>query len=106
MRGPKTGDRFRPLGAPGTRKLQDVFVDMRVPAAERPCWPLVVCGERIVWVCGLALAEEGRIKTDATSIVRLSVGVELNVSVHPGLSVDPNSTEVAGPGCDEEGVRT
>jgi hypothetical protein len=33
----------------------------------------VVCGQRIVWVCGLVLAEEGRIRRDTTAMVRFSV---------------------------------
>jgi tRNA(Ile)-lysidine synthase len=106
VRGPKTGDRLRPLGAPGTRKLQDVFVDLRVPAGERAAWPLVVCGERIVWVCGLLLAEEGRITTDTSKIVRLSVSADLRASATPGMSADLSSAEVLGPDRDEEGVRT
>ncbi|OFW55769.1 MAG: tRNA lysidine(34) synthetase TilS [Actinobacteria bacterium RBG_16_64_13] len=73
VRAPKPGDRLRPLGAPGTRKLQDVLVDLRVAAAERGSWPLVVCGERIVWVCGLVLAEEGRIGPNTAAVVRLSL---------------------------------
>lgn len=73
VRAPCPGDRVRPLGAPGRRKLQDVFVDLQVPAAERGCWPLVVCGGRIVWVCGLVLAEEGRITGNTEVLVRLSV---------------------------------
>jgi hypothetical protein len=44
-----------------------------VPAARRARQPLVVCGERIVWVCGLVLAEEGRITRKTASLVRLSV---------------------------------
>ncbi len=72
VRGPRRGDRLRPLGAPGSRKLQDVFVDMRVPATKRAHWPLVVCGERIMWVCGLVVAEEGRITGDTKVIIRLS----------------------------------
>ena len=91
VRGPKTGDRFRPLGAPGTRKLQDVLVDLRVPAHERPRWPLVVCGERIVWVCGLALAEEGRITRDTAAIVRLSLSPD-------GGRMDPGGTGGDGGG--------
>ena len=34
VRGRRPGDRFRPLGAPGTRKLQDVLVDRKVPVAR------------------------------------------------------------------------
>lgn len=73
VRGPRPGDRLRPLGASGTRKLQDLLVDLRVPARVRPGTPLVVCGQRIVWVCGLVLAEEGRIRRDTTAMVRFRV---------------------------------
>ena len=37
-------------------------------------WPLVMSGERIVWVCGLVQAEEGRITGHTKDIVRLSWG--------------------------------
>lgn len=73
VRGPRPGDRVRPLGAPGRRKLQDVFVDLRVPARRRGRVPLVVSGGRIVWVAGLLSSEEGRIGPDTKVIVRLSV---------------------------------
>ena len=72
VRGPCAGDRLRPLGAPGTRKLQDVLVDLRVPAADRALVPVVLSGDRVVWVCGLVVAEEGRIRADTSAIVRLS----------------------------------
>ncbi len=74
IRGPRPGDRMRPLGAPGTRKLQDILVDLRVPAAERPLTPLLVCDGRVVWACGLLSSEEGRITSDTTGIVRLTMG--------------------------------
>src|SRR5262249_12325433 len=35
MRNPRPGDRVRPLGLGGSKKLQDVFVDAKVPRAER-----------------------------------------------------------------------
>ena len=65
---------MQPLGAPGVRKLQDILVDLRIPAARRPATPLVVCDGRIVWVCGLLVAEGGRITRQTTGIVRLSLG--------------------------------
>ncbi len=42
----------------GTRKLQDVLVDARVPREERDAWPLVLAGDRIAWVPGVAVDEE------------------------------------------------
>src|SRR5207245_9024517 len=52
-RGP--GLRMRARGGRGTRKLQDIFVDARVPREERDAWPLVFAGDRLVWIPGLAV---------------------------------------------------
>ena len=51
----KPGLRMRPLGGRGTRKLQDIFVDARVPREDRDNWPLVFAGERLAWVPGVAV---------------------------------------------------
>ncbi len=37
-------------------KLQDVFVDAKIPRSEREAWPLVVCGDRVVVVPGVMAA--------------------------------------------------
>jgi tRNA(Ile)-lysidine synthetase-like protein len=49
------GLRMRPLGGRGTRKLQDIFVDARVPREDRDGWPLVFAGDRLAWVPGVAV---------------------------------------------------
>jgi tRNA(Ile)-lysidine synthase len=49
------GLRIRPRGGSGTRKLQDIFVDARVPREERDTWPLVFAGARLAWVTGIAV---------------------------------------------------
>jgi tRNA(Ile)-lysidine synthase len=51
----RPGLRLRPVGGRGTRKLQDIFVDARVPREERDQWPLVFAGEKLAWVPGIAL---------------------------------------------------
>jgi tRNA(Ile)-lysidine synthase len=40
-----------------TKKIQDVFVDAKVPRSEREAWPLVVRGDEVVAVPGLVEAE-------------------------------------------------
>jgi tRNA(Ile)-lysidine synthetase-like protein len=49
------GLRMRPAGGIGTRKLQDILVDARVPREERDRLPLVFAGERLAWVPGVAV---------------------------------------------------
>lgn len=50
------GDRFRPLGS-GEKKLQDLFVDEKVPRSERSKVPVVHNGTDIVWVGGMRIAD-------------------------------------------------
>ena len=38
------------------KKVQDLLVDAKVPKAERETWPVVVCGEDVVAVPGIAVA--------------------------------------------------
>jgi len=57
VRSPKPGDRIRPLGLGGSKKLQDVFVDAKTPRWERATWPIVETGGAIAWVAGLARSE-------------------------------------------------
>ena len=69
VRNRRPGDRFRPAGFSGRRKLQDFFVDRKVARIERDFVPIVVDrSDRIVWVAGHAIAEEFRV-TDSTQAV-------------------------------------
>jgi len=71
VRGRRPGDRLRPLGLGGSKKLQDLLVDRKVPRAERDTVPLVVGPAGILWVVGHALGEHARIATGATEAIRL-----------------------------------
>lgn len=62
IRNQRPGDRFRPLGMTGTKKLHDFFIDTKVPARERPRIPLVLDRRGIIWVGGLRLAHGARVR--------------------------------------------
>lgn len=47
------GDRLRPDGMAGSRKLHDLFVDLKLTKEQRQAQPLLVCGEQILWVVGV-----------------------------------------------------
>lgn len=67
------GDRIQPLGMSGTRKVQDILVDLRVPAAARRRVPMIVSEDGILWLCGLVVAEQGRITRNTREFVRFSL---------------------------------
>ena len=60
VRGWRHGDRMRPAGLGGTKTLQDLFTDRKVPRAERGRVPVVEAGGRVAWVAGVAVDERFR----------------------------------------------
>lgn len=68
VRSRKPGDLYRPIGAPGRKKLKEILRAKGVPAAGRDRLPVVLSRGEIVWVPGLPVAEACKI-TRATSSV-------------------------------------
>jgi tRNA(Ile)-lysidine synthase len=69
--GPRPGDRLRPLGMKGTRKVSDLLIDAKVPRRRRPYTPVVRDGDEVVWVAGIRMSEEYRITSETTEAVRI-----------------------------------
>jgi tRNA(Ile)-lysidine synthase len=73
----KNGDRVRPLGLGGTRKLQDIFVDRKIPREERSRWVVVTAGRVIVWVPGLVRGELAPVTGKSAKIVMLEASHDI-----------------------------
>lgn len=73
LRVPARGDRFHPLNAPGGRLLSDLFLDRRIPAAERTGWPVLEDAEGILWVPGVATAHRARVRPETWSCWEVSL---------------------------------
>lgn len=65
------GDRISPLGLEGSKSLQDLFTDRGVPRSHRRLLPVVLAGDEIVWVAGLAIADRCKIRasTRETAVI-------------------------------------
>lgn len=59
------GERFRPLGGPGTKKIGDFLTDQKVPLSDRPAI-VVADGDGPLWLVGLRIDE--RVKIDDTTV--------------------------------------
>ena len=74
VRSRRPGDALRPLGAPGRRKLQDVFVDHKIARGARDRVPVVVDeAGRIIWVVGHTIADEFRVTSPEARVLLLTV---------------------------------
>jgi len=69
----KPGDAMHVLGLSGRKKVQDLFVDRKVPRERRHMVPVVAHPDgRIVWVAGHALGEPFRVSEATKSVVVLN----------------------------------
>ena len=72
VRNRRPGDKFRPLGLSGRKKLQDYFVDRKVPRDCRDRVPLVVDEtDHIVWVAGHTIDHEFRVTDPSQAVLIL-----------------------------------
>jgi tRNA(Ile)-lysidine synthetase-like protein len=49
LRGRRPGDVVRPAGMAGRKKLQDYYVDRKVPRRERDAAPVIALGGEVFW---------------------------------------------------------
>ncbi len=68
----RPGDRIAPVGLGGTKSLQDLFVERRVPRRERDLVAVVEAGGEIAWVAGLATSERFKVTAATLEAIRLS----------------------------------
>lgn len=59
----RPGDRMRPLGGGGSRKLQDIFVDQKVERERRADLPIIECGGDVIWIPGYRVAEGWQVQS-------------------------------------------
>ena len=69
------GDRMQVLGLAGSKKVQDMFVDAKIPAMLRSQYPILVDAEDILlWVPGVRRSEHALVSEDTKRFFVLEVG--------------------------------
>ncbi len=67
------GDRFIPLGSPGTKKLKDFFIDEKLPLGERYRTPILVSKDKIVWVAGYRIDDRFKVTDETAHVLMLEI---------------------------------
>jgi tRNA(Ile)-lysidine synthase len=71
VRNPRPGDRFHPLGAPGSKKLKEFLIDAGVPSARRRRLVILADAEDILWVAGVRIGHRVRLTEGTKEILRV-----------------------------------
>lgn len=69
----RAGDRIRPLGMAGSRKLKAVYNDLGLSAPDRARQMVVESGGRIIWIPGYAVAGAAAVTEGTTRYVELRI---------------------------------
>lgn len=73
VRAVQAGDRIEPFGMEGTRKLQDILTDLKVPRARRARIPVVVCRGEIIWLPGYRIARNWAVRGEQGRSVHVRI---------------------------------
>jgi len=74
IRNRRPGDRFKPLGGTGLKKLKDFFIDEKLPRLKRNRIPIVEADGRIVWVGGMRIDDRFKVTDETKTVLVLTVG--------------------------------
>lgn len=73
VRNRRNGDRIKPFGVNGEKKLKDYFIDKKVPLSERNNIPVFVHNNKILWIGGYCISEDCRITSNTDKILMLEI---------------------------------
>ena len=73
VRNARAGDRIRPLGMYGHKKVQDVLVDAKIPQSLRPGFPVIEMNDEIAWVPGCMRGHNALVTAATREIYRMQV---------------------------------
>jgi tRNA(Ile)-lysidine synthase len=71
LRGWKNGEKFKPLGMEGSKKLSDFFTDLKVPRYLRENVPVLSSNGRIAWVVGYRISEDFKVIPQTKRVLHL-----------------------------------
>jgi tRNA(Ile)-lysidine synthase len=66
----RDGDRIIPFGMSGRKKVKDIFIDRKIPVAERKRIPHLFCGNDLIWIVGMCASELCRLSKETGSIAK------------------------------------
>lgn len=74
IRGWQNGDKFKPLGMNGFKKLSDLFVDLKLNAFEKNKVAIIENGDKeIIWVVNHRLDDRYKISDNTNNILRIEL---------------------------------
>lgn len=73
VRNARPGDRFTPLGMCGSQSVSDFLINRKIPLPDRPRCPVLLSGNRIIWVAGGRIDEAVKLAPSTESVLKAEI---------------------------------
>jgi tRNA(Ile)-lysidine synthase len=70
VRSIRPGDRFSPLGVTGTQSVKKYFSNHKIPVGQRRQCPLLVSGDKIIWLAGHRIDNSVKVEAGTRRILK------------------------------------
>jgi len=68
----ENGDRIIPLGMKGSKKLKDIFIDLKIPVEKRDKIPVLCFDDEVAWIVGYKVSEKFKITKETQNILKVT----------------------------------
>ncbi|WP_418223077.1 tRNA lysidine(34) synthetase TilS [Clostridium isatidis] len=68
----RNGDKMIPLGMKNSKKLKDIFINLKIPSEERKEVPIVVFDDEIAWIVGYRVSESFKVTNKTSRILKIT----------------------------------
>ncbi|MBU1864379.1 MAG: tRNA lysidine(34) synthetase TilS [Candidatus Omnitrophica bacterium] len=69
----REGDRFKPLGMKGSKKLKDLLMEKKIPRYKRDLVPLITSNDDIIWVVPFSISDSYKITSATKQVLKITV---------------------------------
>lgn len=68
----KNGDKITPLGMKGSKKLKDIFIDLKIPIELRNKIPILCFDDEIAWIVGYKVSNKFKVTGKTKKIIKIT----------------------------------
>ena len=69
----KDGDKIIPLGMNGSKKLKDIFIDLKIPRENRNSIPILCFDDKISWIVGYKTSQLFKVTKDTKKKLKITI---------------------------------
>lgn len=68
----KNGDKMIPLGMKGSKKIKDIFMDLKIPVDQRDTVPILCFDNEVAWIVGHKVSDRFKITRETKNIIKIT----------------------------------